>query len=206
MKQSDCLSNTTPANEKMIVAAFDSASPTSGIQEAIDALGEQGGSVRVPAGQWRLRRSVVLPSRVSLSGDGPATELMIGVPSVLPLTRNVRKGSRSVHVRGRIPFAPGDAVGVVDDRRQWWDGTHARVVSVEGSLVRLSAPIDSGLKVKEKTRIVSLFPGITTNGIGPPVCRKSTQDVVLHDLVLRGVNGRAGPYIALLNVLKEISL
>ena len=84
---------------------------------------------------------------------------------------------------------------MVDDRRQWWDGTHARVVSVEGSIVRLSEPIDAGLKVKEKARIIGLFPGITTNGIGPPVCRKPTQDVVLRDLVLRGVNGRAGPYM-----------
>lgn len=179
---------------KMIIVAFDSHSATSGIQEAIDALGEWGGCVRVPAGEWRLRRSVVLRSRVSLVGDGPATELIIAAPSVLPLARDAHKGSRRVHVQGRVPFAPGDAVGLVDNPRQWWDGTHALVTSVQGELVQLSEPLDEDLKVKEEARIVNLFPGITTAGIGPPVAREVTRDVVLRDLVLRGTNGRESSY------------
>ena len=59
-------------NETTINVAFDPASPTSGIQEAIDVLGKKGGCVRVPAGEWPLRASVVLSSRVQLIGDGSA--------------------------------------------------------------------------------------------------------------------------------------
>jgi parallel beta-helix repeat protein len=176
-----------------ITAAFNPHSATSGIQEAIDALGQRGGRVRIPAGDWRLRQSVVLPSRVSLVGDGPATELTIAAPYVLPLTHDAQKGSRSVHVQGHAPFAPGDAVGLVDNPHQWWDGTHALVTSVEGSLVQLSAPLNEGLTVKEDARIVSLFPGITTDGIGPPVARKLTQDADLCDLTLRGSSDREVP-------------
>ena len=65
---------------KVITASLDQDSATSGIQEAIDALGERGGSVRIPAGKWRLRQSIVLRSGVSLIGDGPATELTIAAP------------------------------------------------------------------------------------------------------------------------------
>ena len=35
---------------EVIMASLDQDSATSGIQEAIDALGERGGSVRIPAG------------------------------------------------------------------------------------------------------------------------------------------------------------
>ncbi len=92
------------------MASLDQDSATSGIQEAIDALGERGGSVRIPAGKWRLRQSIVLRSGVSLIGDGSATELTIAAPRALFLIRDARKGSRSVHLRGRVPFAAGDGV------------------------------------------------------------------------------------------------
>ena len=43
---------------EVILASFNRDSATSGIQEAIDALGERGGSVRIPTGKWRLRQSM----------------------------------------------------------------------------------------------------------------------------------------------------
>ena len=168
----------------MITAAFDPDSNTSGIQEAIDALGEQGGRVRVPAGEWRLRRSIVLPSRVSLVGDGPATELTIAAPRALSLARDARKGIRSVHVRGRVPFVPGDGVGLSDAKRLGWNGTHAVVTSVHGNLVRLNNPVNRGVTIKEGAKIVSLIPGITASG---------SRDADLRDLTLRGTD-RMGPW------------
>ncbi|NKB66400.1 MAG: hypothetical protein GKR89_05025 [Candidatus Latescibacteria bacterium] len=171
-----------------INAVFDPASPTSGIQEAIDALGKEGGCVRVPAGEWSLRASVVLHSRVQLVGDGPSTQLIEGPPKILRLTRDARKGSRSVHVRGRVPFAVGDRVAVVDNERQWFLGTHAMVTAVEGRLVRLSEPLVQGIKVKENARILSVFPGITTPGTGVGSKREPVYDLVVRDLALHGAN------------------
>lgn len=177
--------DTPTRNEEAITAAFDPDSPTSGIQEAIDALGERGGCVRIPAGEWRLRRSVVLRSKVSLVGDGPASTLTINPPKALRLARDARKGSRSVHVRGRAPFVPGDGVGLSDRRRQWWDGTHATVTSVDGPIVGLSEPLKRGLAVKEGARIVGVFPGITA---------ARSQDLKVCDLMLRGSRDPEGPW------------
>ncbi|NKB71042.1 MAG: hypothetical protein GKR89_28565 [Candidatus Latescibacteria bacterium] len=182
-----------------INAVFDPASPTSGIQEAIDALGEAGGSVHIPAGAWPLRRSIVMPSRIQLMGDGPSTELTVTPPKILSLARDARKGSRSVHVCGRVPFALGDEVSVVDDKRQWWLRTYAVVTAVEGRTVRLSAPLEHSLKVKENARLVSVFPGITTPGTGDFVGskreigskREPVYDLVVRDLALQGANGSA---------------
>ena len=172
-------------------ATFDPASPTSGIQEAIDALGEGGGYVRIPAGEWPLRRSIVMSSRVQLTGDGPSTELTVAPPKILRLARDARKGSRCVHVRGRVSFAPGDRVAAIDNKRQWWHGTHAVVTAVEGRLVRLSEPLVFGLKMAQDARLVSVFPGITTPGTGlfESKARKPIYDVGVRDLALRGANG-----------------
>ena len=60
-----------------------------------------------------------------------------------------------------MPFAVGDGVAVVDDKRQWEIGTHAVVTAVEGRLIRLSTPLVQGIKVEQAARIVSVFPGIT---------------------------------------------
>lgn len=139
---------------EVIMASLDRDSATSGIQEAIDALGEQGGSVRIPAGKWRLRQSIVLRSGVSLIGDGSATELTIDAPRALFLIRDARKGARSIYLRGQVPFVADDGVGLNDRPRQWWDGTHALVKSVKGNLVRLSEPLNRGLRVKKEAQIV----------------------------------------------------
>lgn len=170
---------------EVVSAIFDPESATSGIQEVIDTLGERGGHVRIPAGEWRLRRSVVLPGRVSLVGDGPATKLTINPPRALRLACNVRKGSRSVCVRGRVPFTLGDGVGVFDRPHQWWDGTHTMITSIDGSLVRLSQPLKHGLTVKGEAQIVGFFPGITA---------VNSQDLEVRDLMIQGSRDPEGPW------------
>jgi len=184
-------------DQATVSATFDPASPTSGIQEAIGALGQAGGCVRIPAGEWPLRRSIVLSSQVQLAGDGPTTQLTEPPPKALRLARDARKGSCRVYVRGRVPFALGDRVAVVDNKHQRGLGTHALVTDVEGRLVRLSEPLVQGIRVEQEARIVSVFPGITTPGTGTskgmpakPVC-----DVVVRDLALHGANASvAEPY------------
>ncbi|GAG16367.1 unnamed protein product, partial [marine sediment metagenome] len=49
------------------------ASPTAGIQEAIDALPAGGGVVTLPRGRYVIRRAIVLRSHVTLRGDGVHT-------------------------------------------------------------------------------------------------------------------------------------
>jgi len=178
-------------NEAAINVAFDPTSPTSGIQEAIDALGEVGGSVQIPAGKWPLRQSIVMSSRVQLAGVGPATRLTVSSPKILRLARDACKGARSVLARSRVPFSPGDRVSVVDNKRQWWLATHVVVTAVEGRRVRLSEPLVHGIKVEQDALIMSAFPGITTPGTGSMKRREPIYDVVVRDLALHGAFGSA---------------
>ena len=169
-----------------ITAEPDPQSPTYGIQAAIEGLGEKGGIVRVPAGEWPLRASVVLSSRVALIGDGPATVLSIKTPTIRRLSRAARKGARSVRVRGMPPFRPGDAVAITDSQRQWWDGSHALVASVEPNTVRLTEPLTCGVRPDAKACIASMFPAITNQGRGGPGDRDPTLTVTIQDLMIRG--------------------
>ena len=164
------------------VAIFDRKSPTSGIQAAIDALGDRGGQVRIPAREWRLRRALVLSNRVSLIGDGPATVLTIARPKVCALARSARKGSCSVTLDGKVPFKLGDEVGLFDGPGRGWHGTHGLVTSVEGNVVRLSEPLNYGLALKNDAVITSLFPAIMA---------KDSRHLEVRDLAIRGP-GRRG--------------
>ncbi len=55
---------------------YDPSLPDCGFQKAILAAAAQGGTVRLPAGIFPLTRSLVLPSRVTLCGEGIATRLV----------------------------------------------------------------------------------------------------------------------------------
>ncbi|MBT4612163.1 MAG: hypothetical protein HOC05_19110, partial [Gemmatimonadetes bacterium] len=133
-------------------------SPTSGIQEAIDSLPEQGGRVHIPAGRWRLSRSICLPSGVSLVGDGPATILHIAPLKVARLATAVRKGGRVLTLKGKVPFRVGQAIGLSDEVLSGWWGTHGIVEDINGQRVRMSVKFNRGLSVADDAKAVSLFP------------------------------------------------
>ena len=56
------------AQPRLVVVEPNPASPTGGIQEAIDTLGPAGGTVSIPAGEFLLRQPVRLSSNTTLQG------------------------------------------------------------------------------------------------------------------------------------------
>jgi len=50
-------------------------SPTAGIQEAVDALPQAGGTITLPPGEYRLRQAIHLRGNVTLQGAGTGTVL-----------------------------------------------------------------------------------------------------------------------------------
>jgi parallel beta-helix repeat protein len=160
-------------------------SPTSGIQEAIDSLQQKGGRVRIPAGRWRLSRSIWIPSGVSLVGDGPSTELYIAPLKVARLAKDVRKGGKVLTLKGKVPFKVGQEIGVSDETRNGWWGTHGIVEGIDGNRVRISAKFNRGLSVADDAKAVSLFPAITSDG---------KSDMELADFTIRGPGGAKGKW------------
>ena len=174
-----------PRREVNAADFYDPESTTSGIAEAIASLPPGGGRVRVPAGTYLLRRSVYVPSRVSLMGEGPATVLTIRTPRAVLLTRDLRPGRCVLECRTRPAFRPGDEIGVCDEKRRGWWGTHGIVERIEGRRVWMSVPFNRGLKAERKAKVVNLFPAIWS---------RRESDIEIRDLTVQGPAGYDGPW------------
>jgi hypothetical protein len=55
---------------------MDAALPDFGLQRLIDALGEDGGEIRLPTGRFELRRSIMLRSKVRIRGVSPTETIL----------------------------------------------------------------------------------------------------------------------------------
>ncbi len=164
---------------------FDQDSPTCGISEAIASLPESGGRVHIPAGTYVLRDSVYVPSHIILTGDGPASVLVINPLSASPLSVGAEAGSEVLQFQEPPDFRPGDGIGVIDEKCRGWSGTHSVVKRVEGTQVWLGKPVGKSLSLEHKARAVNLFPGIWSEG---------ETDLEIRDLTIKGPGGYDGPW------------
>ncbi|MEE2754772.1 MAG: right-handed parallel beta-helix repeat-containing protein [Candidatus Latescibacterota bacterium] len=169
-----------PVNEVDANQFYNTKSRTSGIQEAIDSLKGMGGRVRLPAGQWHLSRSIWVPTGVSLVGDGPSTVLHISPLEVARLEKDIRKGGRTLTLRRKVPYKVGQEIGVSDEKRSGWWGTHGIVEEIDGNQVTISTKFNRALLAKDDAKAVSLFPAITAEG---------ESDLELADFTVRGPKG-----------------
>ncbi len=172
---------------KLDAADFTRAdSPTCGIQDAIDALPPDGGILTIPPGTYRLRRSLVLRSHVTLRGSGSTTIFTRGGEVSSKLTRAARKGEISVEVESTEGFLVGDEVALMDDRMHGWYMAHAIVKEVATGRLVLAEPIHSGhsdgvFNPDRNAVVVNYFPFFCANRMhfGQPV-----SDITIQDLTV----------------------
>ena len=174
-----------PRDEVNAADFFDAKSMTCGLEDAIASLPKSGGRVRIPAGTYLLRKTLYVPSRVSLVGDGPATVLTIRPLQVAYLAKDIRKGGRVLTCKTTPPFRVGEGIGVCDDQRRGWWGTHGEVERIEGKRVWMSVPFNRQLSAGRNARVVNLFPGIWAEG---------ETDIEIRDLTLKGPEEYDGPW------------
>jgi len=161
-------------------------SPTCGIQDAIDALPPDGGVLTIPPGTYRLRRSLVLRSHVTLRGSGSTTIFTRGGEVSSKLTRPARKGETSVEVESTEGFLMGDEVALMDDRMHGWYMAHATVKEVSPSRLVLAEPIHSGhsegvFHPERKAVVVNYFPFFCANRMH---FDRPVSDITIQDLTV----------------------
>ena len=138
-----------------------------------------------PAGTYLLRKTLYIPSRVSLVGDGPATVLGIRPLQVAYLAKDIRKGGRVLTCKTEPPFRVGEGIGVCDDKHRGWWGTHGEVERVVGNRVWMSVPFNRRLLARDNARVVNLFPCIWAEG---------ETDIEIRDLTIKGPEDYAGDW------------
>ena len=96
-------------------------SPTAGIQEAVDALGPEGGVVFIPSGVYEISRSIILRSGVQLKGEGEHTVIARRDPCIqVPLKAASKKGETKVKVASSRGLRVGGEVTVRSDESHGW--------------------------------------------------------------------------------------
>jgi len=113
-----------------------SASATAGIQEAIDALPEKGGTVFVPAGRYLVRRSIRLRSGVTLCGEGAATVLTRRAPVTFTLTAQCGAHADTVEVDSAAGLQAGDEIIIADVVQRTWHSRQFVIQSIEGTTLK----------------------------------------------------------------------
>ena len=135
-------------------------SPTAGIQEAINALPQSGGAVKLPAGDYALRQSIVLRSNVTLAGAGPDTVLHKVRYAESMLAAPAQKGSRTVRVANAGGFAPGDPVAIRDQAAMGWNVVQAIVRSFAGNELMLDRPMPRTCEPAKHGFVILCFPAV----------------------------------------------
>jgi hypothetical protein len=155
----------------------DTTSPTSGIQEAIDALPPSGGVVALGAGVFPLRAAARLRSGTVLHGSGAATLLRRARPHLAPLAADVAPGDTLVRL-ATSDFAVGTSITVRDAMRYGDYTLHATV----------RAP---GVAVLERPAPYAILSrrGAQASDFSSALLVAAAHDVVIRDLAVDAEGG-----------------
>ncbi len=148
----------------MVVSAADYRSPashTAGIQEAVDALGEAGGTVLIPAGLYEMDRAVHLGSGVWLRGEGEHTVIARKDPCVqVKVTGPALTGARSVNVADGSRFRVGQEVTVRSEESNGWWCTQAYIEKIEGNVIYIDRELTHDYLPAEGAWVHNFFPAL----------------------------------------------
>ena len=138
---------------------------TCGIQTAIDALPASGGTVKLPAGTYVVRRSIRLRDNVRLSGAGPAT--IITRPRIFTcgLSRSIKKGDKTISLKKTRGLRLGDELFVGSTEEGGWWARHGIITERDTKKNRirlklLDCPKDHTCELRHGAFAANWFPAL----------------------------------------------
>jgi len=154
------------------------SSLTSGIQEAIDALGSEGGVLTLQSGDYLLHRAIVVRSNVTLQGAGAKTVLRRGKQAEAKLASKAAPDEVSVRVEDASGFREGDEVGLFDAGSVGWLNAHVFISRIQGKELRLEGRIPKGYTFDPAKGggMVNYFSAITGWDVSNVVIRNLSID------------------------------
>jgi len=154
---------------------YDPQAPTCGFQKALDQLKQQGGTLRLPAGRYVLRRPLSVPSRATLAGYGAATVLLPGsdVQNLMCAGDAAGVTVRDLAIEGDWQAEPrrgpaislvrpaGASVVAVDVRG--WSGVG---IACDAAIRPAAGESDSAVRLQDCRVLRCAGAGVATSGIG----------------------------------------
>jgi len=158
-----CALDTAPGLSKTVNAAKfrKRSSATAGIQEAVDALPPEGGTVFIPAGIYRIARAIHLRSGVQLKGEGEHTVIARRDPCLqIPLAVSAKTGDRQVTVKDASGFKVGSELCIRSAESHGWWCTHPIITSIKGNVIHLDRELTHDYLVEQEAFALNFFPAI----------------------------------------------
>lgn len=154
-----------------------------GIQEAIDALRGRPGVVTIPPGRHVIKRSIRVPSGVTLRGAGAVLVKCDGAAS--PLAKAAKAGDGRIELKDVAGFEPGMEIAFArlnegyapTDMDAWgFDGQHHAIKSIRGTSIELEGTLDDPYPAGTTT-VLNFFPAVAV---------ERAKDVELDSLTIEG--------------------
>ena len=124
-------------------------SPTCGIQEAIDALPPEGGTVLLPEGRFPIECFIKLRSSVTLKGKGEKTVIAGGRNEKRArIAADAPSGSKVLAVSDASGFYPGQTVIVYENAKKKGASFHYMVESVDSKTKTITLGSTVGFTLK----------------------------------------------------------
>ena len=151
------------------------------IQAAVDYVaGLGGGVVEIGAGDYLMRDSLHLRSRVTVRGRPGETRLCKAAAHTSPLVLDGDFGEEQITVEDPAGFDVGCGVAIWDDSAGGFHTTVARITGRRGNTLSIDHPLMADCMVHKNAKAATVFPIVSGCNI---------QGAVVENLVIDGDQG-----------------
>jgi hypothetical protein len=119
--------------------------------------------VVVPPGVFPLRRSLALPSGLTIRGSGASTILHHAGGAASGLARDCAVGDSDVELKDASGFRAGDEISLRDAEQLGWNCHKAIVTVVRGRRVQFSPASQKWFRVTQGATASNAFPALTAD-------------------------------------------
>ncbi len=132
------------------------------LQAAVDYVASLGGgTVEIGPGEFQMRDSLHLRSRVTVRGQGAQTILRKAASATSPLEVDGDYGEEQVTLKNPEGFQVGDGVAVWDQNANGFHTTVARLTGRNGNTFAISLPLNADCMVSDGAQAATVFPVIS---------------------------------------------
>ncbi|MFM7206310.1 MAG: right-handed parallel beta-helix repeat-containing protein [Planctomycetaceae bacterium] len=132
------------------------------LQAAVDYVGTLGGGeVEIGPGEYLMRDSLQLRSRVTVRGAGGTTVLKKAREHRSPLAADGDYGEAAITVRDPAGFAIGSGVYVASKTQRNFHGVCATILNARGPFFTLSRPLNADVLVADGGFAATIFPVVS---------------------------------------------
>lgn len=148
------------------------------IQRAVDALPPEGGTVKMDAGEYKIKAPVRLPSNVALKGSGPETVLkrIDGFHSRFIIDADF--GELKLTVEDPSGFQRGMSVQITDsDNDNCWDVSTATITDIVGNMLYIDKHLIRDYDCEKNGMVTNAGSGVLVDG---------AENVYMSDFTIDG--------------------